>query len=110
HAGPHGTFRGRRGLQSAVLTFVVELGEPLRQGIFLSPIVETYITLTLTSLAGLMLGLTISAIAPNNDRAISLVPIILIPQVIFSGAIIPLKDWLTQVLAVSFSPRWSMAP
>ncbi|MEO8971705.1 MAG: FHA domain-containing protein [Ktedonobacteraceae bacterium] len=92
-------------LQSAVLTFVVELGEPLQQGIFLSPILETYITLTLTSLAGLMVGLTISAIAPNNDRAISLVPIILLPQVIFSGAIIALKDWFTQIIAVIFPTR-----
>jgi biopolymer transport protein ExbD len=95
--------------QSAVLTFVVELGEPLHQGVFLPPILETYITLTLTALAGLMIGLAISAIAPNNDRAISFVPIILIPQVIFSGAIIPLKDWLTQVLAVIFPTRWAMA-
>ncbi len=96
-------------LQSAVLTLVVELGEPLQQGIFLSPILETYITLTLTSLAGLMIGLTISAIAPNNDRAISLVPIILLPQVIFSGAIIALKDWFTQIIAVIFPTRWAMA-
>lgn len=95
--------------QSAVLTTVVELGEPLHQGIFLSPILETYITLSLTSLAGLMIGLTISAIAPNNDRAISFVPIILLPQVIFSGAIIPLKDWVTQVLATVFPTRWAMA-
>ncbi len=96
-------------LQSAVMTLVVELGEPLQQGIFLSPILETYITLCLTSLAGLMIGLTISAIAPNNDRAISLVPIILLPQVIFSGAIIALKDWFTQIIAVIFPTRWAMA-
>jgi ABC-type multidrug transport system ATPase subunit/pSer/pThr/pTyr-binding forkhead associated (FHA) protein len=95
--------------QSAVLVFVVELGEPLHQGIFLPPVLETYITLALTSLAGLMVGLTISAVAPNNDRAISFVPIILIPQVIFSGAIIPLKDWVTQVLAAIFPTRWAMA-
>lgn len=95
--------------QSAVLTLVIELGEPLHQGIIFSPILETYITLTLTSLAGLMIGLAISAIAPNNDRAISLVPIILIPQVIFSGVIIPLKDWVTQILAVVFPTRWAMA-
>lgn len=95
--------------QSAILVGVVELGEPLQQGIILPPVVETYITLCLTSLAGLMIGLTISAIAPNNDRAISFVPIILIPQVIFSGAIIPLKDWLTQILAVVFPTRWAMA-
>ena len=95
--------------QSAIMTFVVEIGEPLQQGILLSPILETYITLSLTSLAGLMIGLTISAIAPNNDRAISLVPIILLPQVIFSGAIIPLKDWFTQILATIFPTRWAMA-
>jgi ABC-type multidrug transport system ATPase subunit/pSer/pThr/pTyr-binding forkhead associated (FHA) protein len=95
--------------QSAILVAVVELGEPLQQGTILPPVVETYITLCLTSLAGLMIGLTISAIAPNNDRAISFVPIILIPQVIFSGAIIPLKDWVTQILAVVFPTRWAMA-
>jgi hypothetical protein len=55
-----------------------------------------------------MIGLAISAIAPNNDRAVSIVPIILIPQVIFSGAIIPLKDWLTQILAIIFPTRWAM--
>ena len=95
--------------QSAVLTFFVEIGEPLHQGIALPPVLETYITLTLTSLAGLMIGLAISAVAPNNDRAVSFVPLILIPQVIFSGAIIPLKDWLTQILAVIFPTRWAMA-
>ena len=95
--------------QSAVLALVVQLGEPLQQGIFLPPLLETYITLALTSLAGLMVGLAISAIAPNNDRAISFVPIILIPQVIFSGAIIALKDWVTQVLAAIFPTRWAMA-
>lgn len=95
--------------QSAVLVLVVQLGEPLQQGIFWPPMLETYVTLALTSLAGLMIGLAISAIAPNNDRAISLVPIILIPQVIFSGAIIPLKDWFTQILASIFPTRWAMA-
>lgn len=65
--------------QSAVLLLVVELGVPLRQGVFLSPVLEAYITLALTALAGLMIGLAISAIAPNNDRAMSFIPIILIP-------------------------------
>ncbi len=95
--------------QSAVLVFVVELGEPLKQGILMPPVLETYITIALTSLAGLMIGLAISAIAPNNDRAISFVPIILLPQVIFSGAIIPLKDWFTQIMASIFPTRWAMA-
>ena len=95
--------------QSAVFVFVVQLGEPLQQGIFTSPTLEAYITLALTSFAGLMIGLAISAVAPNTDRAISFVPIILLPQVIFSGAIIPLKDWLTQIVAAIFPSRWAMA-
>lgn len=95
--------------QSAILVLVMQLGEPLHQGIFLNPILETYITLALTALAGLMVGLAVSAIAPNNDRAMSFIPIILIPQVIFSGAIIPIKDWPTQILAAMFPTRWAMA-
>jgi len=37
------------------------------------------------------------------------VPIILLPQVLFSGAIIALKDWFTQIIAVVFPSRWAMA-
>jgi ABC transport system ATP-binding/permease protein len=95
--------------QSAVLIVIVQLGEPLEQGVFTSPTLEAFLTLSLTSIAGLMFGLAISAIAPNTDRAISFVPLILLPQVIFSGAIIPLKDWLTQLLAAIFPSRWAMA-
>ena len=94
--------------QSAVLLTVVEIGEPLHQGAFLPVVLETYITLALTSLGGLMVGLTVSAAAPNNDRAISLVPLVLIPQIIFAGALIPLKDWFSQIIAVIFPTRWAM--
>ncbi len=95
--------------QSAVLLFIVNAVEPLKQGAFLPVILETYITLVLTSMTGLMIGLTVSAIAPNNDRAISFIPIVLLPQVIFSGAIIALKDWPLQIMAAVFPTRWAMA-
>jgi len=95
--------------QSAILLAIVEIGEPLYNSVFLPPVLEAYITLALTSIAGLMFGLTISALSPNNDRAMSLVPIVLIPQVIFSGALIPIKDWPTQILASIFPTRWAMA-
>src|SRR5581483_3196264 len=72
-------------LQSAVLVIMVNIVAPFTGGIFLPAFIEVYITMALTSLNGLMIGLTLSAFAPNNDRAMSFVPIILIPQVIFSG-------------------------
>ena len=96
-------------LQSLVLVIIVEMGEPLRQGIILPPFLEVYITLCLSSLTGLMIGLAISSVASSNDRAISLVPIVLIPQVIFSGTLIPLQHLYIQVIASLFPTRWAMA-
>jgi ABC-type multidrug transport system ATPase subunit/pSer/pThr/pTyr-binding forkhead associated (FHA) protein len=97
-------------LQSLVLVLLVDLKAPFRHSIFLPPVLEIYITMALTSLAGLMLGLTISAIVPNNDRAMSFVPIALIPQVIFAGVVFRLdQPSILQLPAAFFPARWAMA-
>ena len=96
-------------LQSVILVFLVNRKAPFQQGIFLPVFAEIYITMALASLAGLMLGLAVSALAPNTDRAMSLVPIVLIPQVIFSGAIFKLSSPLLQGLGSLFALRWAMA-
>jgi ABC transport system ATP-binding/permease protein len=95
--------------QSAVLLFVVDLFEPFHQGIFLPVLLEIYITLLLTAFVGLLLGLTASAFAPNEDTANSILPFILIPQVVFAGTEIPLKEWVLQIASVIFPTRWAMA-
>lgn len=51
-----------------------------------------YVALLFGSIAGITLGLTISALAPNPDRAVILVPLVLIPQMIFGGPIVNTKD------------------
>ena len=96
-------------LQSAVLLLMVNSVAPIHQGILFPVLLEVYITLALTSLAGLMVGLTISAIVPTNDRAVSFIPIILIPQVIFSGLLFSLSGPLLQVFGSLFAVRWAMA-
>ncbi|GHO93348.1 ABC transporter ATP-binding protein [Reticulibacter mediterranei] len=97
-------------LQSLVIVLLVHLKAPFRHSIFLPPVLEIYITMALTSLAGLMLGLTISAIVPNNDRAMSFVPIVLIPQVIFAGVVFSLDNpTFLQLPAAFFPARWAMA-
>ena len=96
-------------LQSLILVILVNVAAPLHQGIFLPAPVEIYITMSLTAIAGLMVGLTISAVSPNNDRATSFIPIILIPQVIFSGIIFPLNNAFLQFIGSFFAARWSMA-
>ncbi|MDQ6644589.1 MAG: ABC transporter permease, partial [Chloroflexota bacterium] len=96
-------------VQSGALLIIVNLFEPLQQGIILPVVLETYITLVLTGLAGLMIGLTASAFAANEDSANSLLPFLLIPQVVFAGVEIPLKDYFLQVAAMIFPTRWAMA-
>lgn len=96
-------------LQSLILVVLVNFSDPFSHSVFLPPFLEVYITIALTSLAGLMMGLTLSALVPNNDRAMSFVPLLLLPQVIFSGAIFPLNSWVLQILGAFFPIRWAMA-
>jgi hypothetical protein len=96
-------------LQSLVLVILVNLRAPFQHSTILPPVLEIYISLALTSLAGLMTGLALSALAPNTDRATSFIPIILIPQVIFSGIIFPLNNLELQLLGAFFPARWAMA-
>jgi ABC transport system ATP-binding/permease protein len=51
-----------------------------------------YLSLVAGSVAGIGLGLVISSLAPNPDRASILVPLALIPQIIFSGGLIDLNS------------------
>ena len=95
--------------QSGSLILIVNAFEPLHQGVFLPALIEAYITLALSALAGMMVGLLVSSLAPNEDTAQSLLPFILIPQIIFAGVEIPLKDGVTTVLALFFPTRWTMA-
>ncbi len=94
--------------QSGVLLFIVNLFEPLHQGIFLPVFLEAYITLVLTAWSGLLMGLVASAFAANEDSANGLLPLILIPQVIFAGVEIALKEWFLQIASVIFPTRWAM--
>lgn len=95
--------------QSAMLLFIVNAFEPFHQGVFLPVLLEMYITIVLSGFAGLMIGLTASAYSPNEDTANSLLPFILIPQVIFAGVEIPLKDYVLQAIAFISPTRWAMA-
>jgi len=97
-------------LQSFILVFLVNFKSPFLTSVFLPPAIEIYITMALTSLAGLMTGLVISAVVPNNDRAMSLVPLALLPQVIFAGVIFNLdSSSIMQILGALFPARWAMA-
>jgi ABC-type multidrug transport system ATPase subunit/pSer/pThr/pTyr-binding forkhead associated (FHA) protein len=68
------------------------------------------LNLYLTALNGIGLGLLISALAGNSDKAMSLVPLVLIPQVLFSGSFgIPKADELVKRgVGYAMSLNWSL--
>ena len=97
-------------VQSFILVLLVNFKAHFSHSILLPPVLEIYVTMALTALAGLMTGLLISAVVPNNDRAMSLIPLPLIPQVVFAGVIFNLDNpQLLQGLGAFFSARWAMA-
>lgn len=97
--------------QSIILVIAVNVKTafPAHGLILPSAFAEIYLTLFLTSMAGLMMGLALSALVSNNDRATSFIPILLIPQVIFSGVIFTLASAPMQIVGGIFAARWAMA-
>jgi len=98
-------------VQSAATILVV--GSDVRfpsMGVLLDGRLELFVTTGLTSLAGLSVGLVISAWARTADRAISLVPLALIPQILFSGVLFPFEKGIstTRVLSWGTVSRWAM--
>lgn len=64
--------------------------------------------LFLTSLSSMMLGLVISAFVDTSDKAISLVPVLLIPQVMLAGVVTPLDNAGKFLAKISILAFWSM--
>lgn len=94
-------------VQASLFFLLIDLFKDIpSRGILGSGHVDVYLTLVLTCFASLGLGLLISALSPNPDRAQSLVPLILIPQLIFAR--IPEGSFvLVNVLAYSSISRWA---
>jgi ABC-type multidrug transport system ATPase subunit len=89
----------------AVLAAVVSL--PAGTGVLLPVWLELAITLLMTAAAGTALGLLISAASTTADRAVSLVPFALVPQILFAGLIFSL-DGAAEPLSWLTVSRWSM--
>lgn len=70
---------------------------------------EIFASLSLSALTGVMMGLAISAIVKSREMAVVLVPLILIPQIMFSGAIFKISDMTEAGQSVSYltASRWT---
>ncbi len=67
--------------------------------------VELCVLLAL-ALAGVTVGLAISACAPTEEMAITLIPLVVIPQIILSGQIAPLEGVSKALALLGVSTYW----
>ena len=87
--------------QAAAYTIVHYLAFDMPGGMF--EFILIYITMTLATLAGMMLGLFASALAPNASSAPLIVIILMLPQIVLAGALVPVP----QFVSAPTSTRWA---
>ena len=95
-------------IQSLLITGVFSLmvGLP-EKGIITVPFIEILFTTFLTAIASAAMGLFVSSLFTNADRAMTVAPILLMPQILFSGLIFKLSG-VTETISWLAVCRWSM--
>ncbi len=95
-------------VQSALLVgvFALMVGLP-DKGLILPPAAEMFLSVWLTSLSAAALGLFVSALFNNPDRAMTVAPLMLMPQMLFSGLLFTLSG-ATEMISLLATCRWSM--
>jgi hypothetical protein len=63
----------------------------------------SYITIVLSTYAGMMLGLFASALAPNANSVPLILILLMVPQIVLAGALVPLPETVTSAI----SARWA---
>lgn len=95
-------------VQSLLLsgTFSLLVGLP-ESGVLTAPFLEYFITTYLCMLSAMGMGLFVSALFDNPDRAMTVAPILLMPQILFSGLAFELSGAVEKISAI-VTCRWAV--
>jgi ABC-type multidrug transport system ATPase subunit len=93
--------------QAIVLTIISILRQGGPDGA--DKLLQLIVGVAMAGLAAMALGLLVSAIVTESDKALTLLPLLLIPQIMFSGPIIPLDDPGIRAVSALASARWGFA-
>lgn len=95
-------------IQSLLLTgvFAIFVGVP-DKGVMTLPFLEMFITTFLTALQATSMGIFVSSLFKNGDRAMTVAPILLMPQILFSGLAFKLTGF-TKKISAFVTCRWTM--
>jgi ABC-type multidrug transport system permease subunit len=91
---------------TSVIVIKLMLGLPT-SGPLGSSFVTIFVTLWLANMAGMSIGLVTSAMAPSSDRAMSVVPYLLITQLVLCGVLFPLGA--LQFISYVIPARWAVS-
>ncbi|MDR0219985.1 MAG: FHA domain-containing protein [Lachnospiraceae bacterium] len=94
--------------QSLMLTAVFALAVGLPDGgVLMGAYPELLLTTFVTALAASATGIFVSSLFSNADRAMTVAPLLLMPQLLFSGLIFKLKG-ASEVISYFAACRWSV--
>ncbi len=95
-------------IQALLLTtvFAVTVGTP-DEGVVMPAILEMFLTIFLTAFAATAMGLFVSSLFKNADRAMTVAPLLLMPQLLFSGLLFKLSG-ATEAVSWIVACRFSM--
>jgi ABC-type multidrug transport system permease subunit len=95
--------------QVLLLVLFAVILQPLHQGF--GAYVQVTVLLVLVAWVSVAMGLTLSAFARSSDQASSAVPLLLIPQLLFAGAIVPtgLMPGIMRTVSQLTYARWAQA-
>lgn len=94
----------------AVCDHVGKAGGTLTDGCLLSsgPL-EMMVTTTLLTVSAMCLGLLVSALFDNPDRAIAMAPLLIMPQILFAGVVFKLDPGsISERASYAVNCRWGM--
>lgn len=96
-------------VQTALLLAIFTALRPLHEPA--SSYLALYAVLLATSWAAIGMGLAVSTLARSVDQATSFVPMLLIPQLLFAGALVPVEAMETPIrlLSALVVARWAYA-
>jgi ABC-type multidrug transport system ATPase subunit len=90
-------------------TFLVADAPGATGVVFTNPKTEIIVGVALTGLAAMGLGLLVSAMSKTPEKALTIVPVLIVPQLVLSGGFFPVTAPVVGQLSLLTSAQWGMS-
>lgn len=94
-------------IQTILLVAVLILFKGTPAHSFLPPVIELGLSTYLTVISAMSVGLLVSALFHSPDKALAMAPILIMPQILFSGIAFELNG-VTEKISYAINCRWAI--